>query len=75
MSASSETPLSIIARTLNSGTQADAVLQALRQAGWICVPKTPSPAMLDAGLDYAHDEDAAGVWEEMVAKAESDFYR
>jgi hypothetical protein len=74
MSAPSETPLSIIARVLNSGRQADAVLVALQKAGWICVPKVPTASMLDAGWADAHEEDAAGVWREMIQSVESGDY-
>jgi hypothetical protein len=74
MSAPSETPLSIIARVLNSGRQADSVLAALRDAGWICVPKTPTASMLEAGWADAHAENAAGVWEEMIATVEVECY-
>jgi hypothetical protein len=49
MSGPPNTPLSVVAQTLKSGRQADAVLQALRDAGWICVPKIPTEAMLEAG--------------------------
>jgi hypothetical protein len=36
------------------------------QPEYILVPRIPTKAMLDAGWYEAHDEDAAGVWREMI---------
>jgi hypothetical protein len=63
-------PLDLLTRLLGA-EQARAVLETLNSAGLVVVPRTPTQAMLDAGWYSAHDEDAAGVWEEMIDAATS----
>jgi hypothetical protein len=65
------TPLAIITAVLGSGARADAVMTALSEAGWVCVPRVPTVAMLNAAWADAHAENAEGVWEEMLAVAAS----
>jgi len=66
-------PLAIVASTLESESSADMVLTALDKYGWICVPKIPNNEMLDAAYWCAYEENAAGVWEEMIAVIASSY--
>ena len=54
--------------------QARRVLMALREAGFVCAPIEPDERMLDAAWSSALAEDAAGVWDSMIAVMESDCY-
>ena len=36
------------------------------QQEMVLVPREPTPSMLKAGWYAAHDEDAAGVWRDMI---------
>ena len=38
---------------------------------FILVPRNPTPEMLEAAWAEAHDENAAGVWKDMIAAWES----
>lgn len=60
-------PLRLIAAVLDSEDQASRVLAALDAAGYVCVPREPTEAMVDAAYWPAHDENAKEVWEQMVA--------
>jgi hypothetical protein len=42
---------------------------ALRDAGFVIVPITPTAEMLKMGWYSANDEDAAGCWRDMVEAA------
>jgi hypothetical protein len=37
------------------------------QSEFVLVPRVPTKGMLEAGWYEAHDEDAAGVWREMIS--------
>ena len=52
--------------------QARRVLAALRAAGFVCAPVEPDERMLEAAWTSALAEDAAGVWDSMIAVMESD---
>ena len=41
------------------------------QQDYVLVPRVPTREMLEAGWYEAHDEDAAGVWREMIRVWES----
>jgi hypothetical protein len=69
---SAPTPLSILTDLLKDERQAGAILQALKEAGWVCAPLVPSERMLEAGWADAHEEDAAGVWREMIRASQDD---
>jgi hypothetical protein len=62
-------PLSLIAVVLGSEDQAARVLAALAAAGYVCVPRDPTKAMLESAWAHALDEDAEGVWKSMVESA------
>jgi hypothetical protein len=49
----------------------DDILRTIREAGYVVVPKVPSKKMLDEGWYEAHDENAAGVWRDMIEAYES----
>jgi hypothetical protein len=38
-----------------------------RDREMVLVPRNPTPEMLEAGADDAHNQDARGVWESMIA--------
>lgn len=46
------------------------ILRRLDAAGLVIVPRTPTPAMLEAGWYEANDEDAAGVWRVMIEESQ-----
>ena len=39
------------------------------QGGYVLVPREPTKAMLDEAFDSAHEENAAGVWRDMLSAA------
>lgn len=49
----------------DSGVSAGAEAGAPEEE-WVCVPRRPTKAMLDAAWAYALDEDAEGVWRSMI---------
>ena len=62
-------PLRLIADVLDSQAQAELVLAALSAAGYVCVPREPTKAMVESAWACALDEDAKGVWESMIESA------
>jgi hypothetical protein len=62
-------PLRLIAAVLGSEDQARRILEALDTAGYVCVPREPTPAMIEAAYWPSHDENAAEVWQEMLKAA------
>jgi hypothetical protein len=62
--------LSTLAKALGSEIKAQAALDALRSVDWACVPRIPTQAMLEAAYWAAHEENAAGVWAEMIESSE-----
>ena len=44
-------------------------LQALADAGYVCVPRNANKRMIDAAYWSAYGEDAGGVWGLMIAEA------
>lgn len=66
-------PLRIITSVLRDRSRAEAVLAALKNAGLVCVPERPTKAMIDGAWAPELAENAAGVWEEMVAAALGDY--
>lgn len=69
--------LRIAAAALGGGgpaeDQARRVFAALRKAGFVCAPVEPDERMVDAAWASALAEDAAGVWDSMIAIVERDF--
>ncbi len=56
-----------MASTYSLGEEdAEAAIKALDAAGFVIVPKEPTPAMIEAAWASALDEDAAGVWTHMI---------
>jgi hypothetical protein len=51
-------PLCLIATVLEAEADARRVFEALDAAGYVCVPRHPTPEMIDAGWAPAHMEDA-----------------
>ena len=66
VSGSRDRPADILTALLGAG-QAQAALAALSNAGWVWVPRRPTERMIEAAYWSALAENAAGVWEEMVA--------
>jgi hypothetical protein len=62
-------PLRLMAAVLDSENQAELVLAALNAAGYVCVPREPTKAMLESAWACALDEDAKGLWESMKQPA------
>ena len=52
------------------GDRASDALAALSDAGWVCVPRTPTKAMLDEAWASALEENAGGVWRDMIEEVE-----
>lgn len=46
------------------------ILETLSRKGWVLVPRVPTEVMLKEAWAEAHEEDAAGVWREMVQAGE-----
>jgi hypothetical protein len=46
--------------------RAQAAMIALEAAGYVCVPRTPTPKMMESGWAPSHNEDAEETWHEMV---------
>lgn len=46
------------------------LIAELSASGYLIVPRVPTQQMLEDAGDYAHDEDAAGVWRAMIASYE-----
>jgi hypothetical protein len=65
-------PLSIISDLFKSDTKAAEILHALMEAGWVCAPIILTQKMIDAAWADAHEEDAAGVWREMISSVLND---
>jgi hypothetical protein len=59
-------PVDVLSKELGSDAVAERALRALSAAGYVCVPREPTPRMIDAGWADAHEEDAAGTWRAMV---------
>jgi len=51
-------------------TVAEEILDAIRKAGYVCVPREPTKDMLDAAWADALAEDAIGVWSTMIGVSE-----
>jgi hypothetical protein len=66
------TPANILADALGE-SQARAALAALSAAGWVCVPRAPTAAMLDEAWASAESENAALVWRDMIEEVERAF--
>jgi hypothetical protein len=47
-------------------TGATAVLAALSERGWVCVPRVPTKAMVDEAWASAESENAAWVWRDTI---------
>lgn len=58
-------PLRILAAILGEAS-ARTALSVLDAAGYVCVPRVPTEEMLKAAYWSAHEENAAGVWEDMI---------
>ena len=54
-----------------AGVDADRIAMAIEELGFVCVPKKPTKDMLDAAYWEALAENAEGVWDAMVATADS----
>jgi hypothetical protein len=50
---------------------ADEILSALKEGGYAVVPKAPTKQMLDEGWYEANEENALGVWRDMIEAWES----
>lgn len=61
-------PLQIIADVLGSEVDGVRLLAALQANGWVCVPITPTAAMIKAGWADALAEDTKAVWEAMIGE-------
>ncbi len=60
------TPLELLSEALGRDG-AERTLQLLRANNYAVVPCTPTPGMLEAAYWAAHEENALGVWQEMVS--------
>lgn len=58
--------MEIISAIELAGGQSEAILDAIARAGYVCVPRKPTPEMLDAAWGSAIEEHAAGVWRDMI---------
>lgn len=54
----------------SAGGNAEAILAAISEVGYVCVPCTPTPEMLRAAWADALAEDAGGVWSSMIEENE-----
>ena len=63
------TALRAIHVTLGSRAQAERVMMALKDAGYVCVPMHATPKMIDDGWASSHDENAQATWRDMVESA------
>jgi hypothetical protein len=61
-------PLCVLAEILGK-KKAQLALAALRDAGYVCVPQTPTAEMLKAAYWAILAEEGAETWEEMVTSA------
>ena len=62
-------PSAVVASILNSEHEARRVFDALKSAGFVCVPRDPTQRMIEAAYWAAYEGDAAEVWEEMIGVA------
>lgn len=64
--------LHIIAGELGATDKENAarILDGIRQAGYVCVPRIPTKDMVYAAYYDVHDEDAIGTWSSMIEAAE-----
>lgn len=46
------------------------IAQTIYDAGYVCVPRTPTDGMIYQAHNDALQEDARGVWETMIAVSE-----
>ena len=56
----------VVTDVLKSESMAGDVMQALHDAGYVCVPHQPTQRMLDAAYYACHAEKLGEVWEEMI---------
>ena len=63
-----DSPLKTDEKETRDRVDLDALERKL-QSGWVLVPKVPTKEMIDAAWADAHEEDAAGVWREMINAA------
>ena len=66
--ASGATSLGILSGIFGDGARA--ALGALSAAGWVCVPRCPTNAMIESARDSAESENAADVWRNMIEEIE-----
>lgn len=59
----------VAASILGSAQVADELFEALRAAGYVCVPIEPTSEMIEAGWADAHEEDAKETWKTMIKAA------
>lgn len=56
-----------VVELINSvGSDGERVLSAIKEAGFVCVPRTPTLEMTDAAWAAALNENAMGVWRDMI---------
>jgi len=56
-----------VVEAINSvGGDGKRVLTAIKDLGYVCVPRSPTPEMLHAAWPDALGEDAEGVWSSMI---------
>ena len=48
----------------------DRIANAIHDMGFVCVPREPTPMMMEGAYFDALEEDAAGVWRAMIGVSE-----
>jgi hypothetical protein len=61
----------LLGSIIMSQAGAGQVCEAIREAGYVIVPRAPTKEMMEAAWADALSEDAAAVWSSMIESAES----